>query len=486
MRNRPSVPLLLAAVLAVLIFTMVALVDISRWPPRPRFYIFIPSPQPAPPSGATRLPPPAAPAPATPTAPVHPAPTAPAVDTCTPDRLGSDGSALPAMFGPVQFRAVPLGPGRGYLEGTDPTLSPDGREVAFVREGEDGKSHIWASSLDGTALRQLKVGTNPAQPTWSPDGTRIAFASNGFIWVINRDGSDLRRLTTKAESMEHAAPAWSPDGKRLTFVAGRLNTQAWDIWVINADGSEAHRVTDLSGYEYGPAFSPDGKQIVFSSTSPGGPGRALMYQLMITNLDGTGLCRLPTTGVEDTSPDWSRQGIVYLRGCCEPWWIPASKSLTSYPLLHDRKGTNPAWSADGSKVVYETEDGHIFLFDVRTRTLTPLTQRNVLTVAVLVKPGQRNVIRPTDGPVAVAVLSAPWFYPVTRLDRKSIRFGPAGGERSPVSCAPSEVNDDGVPDLVCQFDVALAFKTGHTEGIFKAAGTDGLLFEGRDAVEIVY
>jgi Tol biopolymer transport system component len=57
--------------------------------------------------------------------------------------------------------------------------------------------------------------------TWSPDGKRIAFAGRngggwGDLFVIDADGSHLRRLTRDDEFEEHD-PVWSADGKRLAY-----------------------------------------------------------------------------------------------------------------------------------------------------------------------------------------------------------------------------------------------------------------------------
>jgi TolB protein len=72
---------------------------------------------------------------------------------------------------------------------------------------------------DGSAAVQLPVGGNTQKPAWSPDGNQVAFANDSVdwweIWVINADGTNLRRLTTHGPAA--GLPSWSPDGQKLIY-----------------------------------------------------------------------------------------------------------------------------------------------------------------------------------------------------------------------------------------------------------------------------
>jgi len=147
---------------------------------------------------------------------------------------------------------------------------------------------------------------------------------------------------------------------------------------------------------------------------------------------------------------------------------------------------HPAWSADASKIAFD-DFTHIYVFDLNKRAVKPLTQLNAVSIVIYIKPRVANTIDPnTESSIPVAILSAPWFDPVRQIDQSSITFGPTGTERSAASCTRGDVNEDGVPDLVCQFDAAAAFSPAHTEGVLKAKNANGILFEGRDAVKVLY
>jgi Tol biopolymer transport system component len=103
-----------------------------------------------------------------------------------------------------------------------------------------------------------------AFPAWSPDGTQIAFRSergeNSDIYVMNIDGTNLRRLTTHEAT--DTQPSWSSDGARIVFATNRatdsadVNEQNFDIYLINSDGSELTQITNDPSSERYPDWHP--------------------------------------------------------------------------------------------------------------------------------------------------------------------------------------------------------------------------------------
>jgi Tol biopolymer transport system component len=118
-----------------------------------------------------------------------------------------------------------------------PTWSPDGQQIAF---GSSDQDVIYVIDADSTArhplARKLAAGHDPA---WSPDGRAIAFV-RGYgsalisqVSVMNADGRNPQRVTRTSGY----DPAWSPDSGKIAFTSGG------DIYVINADGTDLKRLT---------------------------------------------------------------------------------------------------------------------------------------------------------------------------------------------------------------------------------------------------
>jgi len=129
---------------------------------------------------------------------------------------------------------------RSLSPGTGPKWSPKGSEIAFTGGGEDA----WTVSVmrsDGSNVRALRSGEGPV---FSPDGKRIAYydGDSGSIWVMNRDGSNPRRLTRPAAGFSDFSQVWSPDGRTLAFVREKGVSGA-RIWLVNSDGTHARQLT---------------------------------------------------------------------------------------------------------------------------------------------------------------------------------------------------------------------------------------------------
>jgi TolB protein len=145
-----------------------------------------------------------------------------------------------------------------------PTWSADGKTIAFCRAAENG-SQICTVDAAGGEAKPVGVGDG-WDPAFSPDGKKILFTSfrdgDGFrLYVMDADGSNIKRLTDDPNPVGYVYPAWSPDGKKIAWT-GHKN-DALHIFVADADGKNAKQLTDLGGLATYAAWSPDGKSIAF-------------------------------------------------------------------------------------------------------------------------------------------------------------------------------------------------------------------------------
>ena len=179
-----------------------------------------------------------------------------------------------------------------------PAWSPNGGLIAFSayeRQGSQSKgSDIYTVRPDGTHLHRITRLGNATGPSWSPDGRKLVFSRVKYadLWLVRADGSSLRRLTRAPRNVGYTNPSWSPDGMRIAFV--RRDDSTGDLFVVDADGSHVRRlVTD--GDCRSPAWSPDGKRIFFSARLGGSPD---LYSIGANGGGPRALLRSPASEVE--------------------------------------------------------------------------------------------------------------------------------------------------------------------------------------------
>jgi Tol biopolymer transport system component len=248
---------------------------------------------------------------------------------------------------------------------------PGGRRILYESVPSDrmraGPSGIFSINADGSGRQQLASGKGELLPQLSPDGRRILFTRGRWLYVMRSDGTHKTALVQT--SIGHYTPStlglydasWSPDGERIVFVRGFAKPNAdWAslrsaLYVINADGTGLRRLTKLRPKvrTSDPAWSPDGRKIAFIETRyryPAGNDE----RTYVMRADGTDVKRLKQLGanlfwLSNDRLCCGRAGSVDANGTGKPravpnrvrvggnLWITSGRSAGFWPVSPDRK-----------------------------------------------------------------------------------------------------------------------------------------------------
>lgn len=199
--------------------------------------------------------------------------------------------------------------------------APDGTATGEVRSDLDGKllfmrgTDLWVYTPQDGAVRRVLQDAYEAR--WSPDGNQIAFVRDGSVYVANADGSAEQRVY---DAKNAHAPIWAANGTRLAFEHGSVADDASvrEVWVYDLDRDEARKVGDGTD----PAWSPDSERIAYV-TIPGEetPRR---NELHIVNFSGendsTVVGELPTDTPAIGIPDNKVEPAALEHMMQDPFW----------------------------------------------------------------------------------------------------------------------------------------------------------------------
>ena len=238
------------------------------------------------------------------------------------------------------------------------------------------QAHWFTVHPDGSGVQDLHLVATCAD--WFPDGSKILITDDAAVApgsplrpaTINPDGSGLRRLGgTPEPNLNLGCGDVSPHGTRLVLEGFNEHRSGFSglYMVRSSDGGGLVRLT--RGSDASPQFSPDGRQVVFLRNKAGvsteGAGA-----LFVVDTDGTGLRQITPWGFAFLGYSWSPDGlwIVFQRPYGQLYLVhPDGTGLHRVPVqLPAGSGAqNPAWSPDGTRIVFSLErNGHANIYTV--------------------------------------------------------------------------------------------------------------------------
>jgi TolB protein len=174
-------------------------------------------------------------------------------------------------------------------------------------------------------LPQLTTG--PSAAAWSPDSKALIYSTGGTLWRQNLDSSEAEQLTSG--SGYDYQPDCSPNGRWIIY-SSYLN-DALELWVLDLRAKQTHQLTSGGAVNLEPRFSPDGKRVAFVSTSYN-----RRFHVFVGDF-----------------ADGKLSNVQRLTG-------ETRSTLPRYYYSQFDHEISPAWSSDGSEILFVSNRNHIY------------------------------------------------------------------------------------------------------------------------------
>jgi len=272
-----------------------------------------------------------------------------AVQLCT---IGSDGLEQTSLTTGINVR--------------DYAISPDGRQIAYCVEKENGTINLWLMDSDGrNKVVLVEEDARCTDPAWSPDGRRLAYERQPIepglpcIWLIDVTSKETMPLFSDSSEGKTfgRTPRWSPAGRKLAF----FDMVEGNIAVYDFESKEIMLIANKWGGVG--VWSPDGTRLAyirFFLQRCGFVGNLTVYSLTEGNTMDLGR----GANFDDSSHVWSPGGewiaLSRRKLSGEGWtpghqlWLVRSDGSEAFPLTHDRESEHGAvvWSPDGKTLAF--------------------------------------------------------------------------------------------------------------------------------------
>jgi Tol biopolymer transport system component len=284
-------------------------------------------------------------------------------------------------------------------ENAEAYFSLDGQEIIFQSTRDPYRcDQIFTMNADGSNTKMVSTGRGRVTCGYfTPDKSRIIYASThlgspecpmppnmseGYVWAVyptydifsaNRDGSDIKRLTST--NGYDAEGTISTDGRKIVFTSTRNGDL--DLYEMNIDGTGVRQLTNEVGYDGGAWHSQDGQWIVWRANRPGTPADLERYnsllsrnlvmpsrmELMIMRSDGSDKKQLTSNGGANFAPYFHPNGrqIIFASNLHNP----RGGNFDLFMINRDGTGLQqltfdqnfdgfPMFNADGTKIIWES------------------------------------------------------------------------------------------------------------------------------------
>ncbi len=324
----------------------------------------------------------------------------------------------PLMAGredPGSVGAVILSDDNAGKQNVSPSLSPDGRYVAFLSEKDLFSVDLFLADFEtGRIIRKLSHSiTDPhsdalryidSSGTWSPDGSLFAYVvfaggDNELVVVESRNGKVTDRISFDGIGSINN-PAWSPDGRQIAF-AGMVGGLS-DLYLYDLESEQLTRLTNDKYADLHPTWSPDGTMLAFATD------------------------RGPETDFEELTFSKFRIATIDLRNL----------AVRTLPLLGNVRHSNPQFAPDGRSVYFLSDaDGFsdVYRTDLESGAVYRVT-RVATGVSGIVPMSPALSVADQSGDIAISIFSE-FGFTVHRLPAntpgQALTFVAQGAEVGP-------------------------------------------------------